>query len=166
MLKLAVDGDGLFDICQIELGRTGPSYTLDTLDALRGQMGASARLHWVIGADMLEDLPRWHRAGEVLKQARILIAARPPWQERIDGVLSGLVGAFGEETVRRLRESVVPTPLIDISSTDIRRRVRAGASISDLVPDPVRRYIEQHGLYRQGNPVPAANHCRHPHGDS
>ena len=154
MLKLAIVGDSLFDICEIELSRTGPSYTLDTLGELRRQFGTDVELNWVIGADMIEDLPRWHRVGDC-PPGRIIIAARPPcfapakpWQGRLEELLAGLVPVFGEQVVNRLRQSALATPLIDISSTMIRRRVAEGRSIRYLVPEAVENYIIKHKLYK------------------
>jgi len=147
MLGLAISGETVFDVSDIELTRTGPSYTLDTLRALRRRHGADTKLRWVIGADMLEDLPRWHRAGEVLAESDIIIAVRPPWDQRLDEVFSRLGKEFTPVQIERLRESVVSTPLIDISSTEIRRRVRQGRSIRYLLPEPVADYIAEHGLY-------------------
>ena len=148
MLRLAISGEAVFDVSDIELTRTGPSYTLDTLRALRRRHGVDTKLHWVIGADMLEDLPRWHRADEVLAEAKIVIAVRPAWDQRLDEIFSRLAKEFAPAQVEPLRESVVSTPLIDISSTEIRRRVRQGRSIRYLLPEPVADYIAEHGLYR------------------
>jgi nicotinate-nucleotide adenylyltransferase len=148
MLERAVAGEDLFEISDVELARPGPSYTFETLTELRRRRGPETRLVWVIGADMLSDLPAWRRAAEVLDQAEVLVAARPPWQERIEQILGGLKGELEERQIERLRAGVVATPLIDISSTDIRRRVRQGRSIRFLVPDAVREYILEHALYR------------------
>ena len=147
MLRLAIEGESLFDISEVELRRTGPSYTLDTLAAIRQERGDDARLHWVIGADMLADLHNWHRAAEVVDMANIITAVRPPWDGRLTLILTRLERRFGPEVVARLRKAVVLTPLVDISSTVIRQRVATGRSIRYLVPDAVRAYIEQHGLY-------------------
>ena len=149
MLRLATAGDDLFDICRVELDRSGPSYTVETLAALREARGRGAAMHWVIGTDMLADLPSWHRAEEVMKTANILVAARSPWQDRLEGIFEQLGGSFPEEQVRRLREGLVATPQIDISSSDIRRRLAEGRSIRFLVPEAVADYIHRHGLYRQ-----------------
>ena len=148
MLRLAIEGDPLLDICDLELGRTGLSYTYDTLKAVRAARGPGARLHWIIGADMLDGLHTWHRAGEVLNLARVVVAARPPWNERIDEILAGLRGRLGANHVESLRRGLVTTPLIDISSTDIRRRAAEGRPIRYLVPETVRAYIETKGIYR------------------
>jgi nicotinate-nucleotide adenylyltransferase len=148
MLRLAVAGDPLFDISEIELHRPGPSYTVQTLRALRAEHGPKTRLHWVIGADMLEDLASWREAPQVLAMAELAIASRPPWDRRCDEILDALAAGFGAENADKLRRAVVPTPLVDISSTDIRQRVRRGLSVRYLVPEAVRRYIEEHGLYQ------------------
>ena len=143
MLEIAVAGEGVFNISQAELRREGPSYTYDTLEAFAGQ----GELHWLVGADMLADLPNWRRAREVLELARIVVAVRPPWHRRLDEMLAELRGHFPSEVVASLGESVVETPVIDISSTAIRNRVARGLSVRYLVPDAVRDYIERHGLY-------------------
>jgi len=150
MLELAIEGEGVFDVCDIELSRSGPSYTLDTLCQLRRRHGGEAALHWVIGADMLADLPTWYRATEVLEAARIVIAARPPWHRKLEEIFAGLAGSLPPEQVERLRASVVQTPLVDISSTEIRRRVGQGRSIRYLLPEAVREYIGRRGLYAGG----------------
>ncbi len=148
MLELAVGGDPVFDISRVDLDRTGPSYTFDTLTALRREHGADVELRWIIGADMLEGLSAWRRAGEVLGMVQIIVAARPPWWERIPAILADLRGQFDPEQVRRVEESMASTPLIDIASSTVRRRVAEGRSVRYLVPESVRSYIEEHGLYR------------------
>jgi nicotinate-nucleotide adenylyltransferase len=147
MLRLATEGDALFEICDVELRREGASYTFDTLQAFRRRVGEDAELHLVVGADMLADLPNWHRSTEVVDLARLVVVARSPWHERMDEVLAALGGRFSPGVVDRLAAGVLETPLIDVSSTEIRRRVATGLPIRYLVPEPVRQYIEQRGLY-------------------
>lgn len=147
MLRLAVAGEEVFDICELELHRTGPSYTFETLGALQRQQGGEPTMHWVIGADMLADLPNWHRVKDVLAMARIVVATRPPWHQRLEELFAALSGVFSDRQVALLRQSVVRTPLIDISSSDIRSRVAAGRSIRHLVPETVRTYLFRHRLY-------------------
>lgn len=148
MLRLATAGEEAFDICDIELSRRGPSYTFDTLGELRRRHGPGVRLRWVIGADMLEDLPKWHRVGEVLEMCEMIVAVRPPWDRRLDELFSSLESRLGIERVNSLRRCVLSTPLVAISSTDIRRRITQGLSIRYLVPDAVRQYIVDSELYR------------------
>jgi nicotinate-nucleotide adenylyltransferase len=147
MLRLAVEGQSLFEVSDVEIVRAGPSYTLDTLHEFRLRH-AQARLAWIVGADMLADLPKWHRAKELVEQFELVIAARPDSGQTLDAALANMEQAFGQEHAGRLRQSVVRTPLIEISSTDIRDRIAQGKSIAYLVPASVNRYIDEHGLYR------------------
>lgn len=153
MLQLAVAGSDVLDVWDWELSQAGPSYTVRTLAELRRVHGRRARLSWVVGADMLEDLSTWHRVGELFELADLVVALRPPWDERIDEMLSSLAGRLGEQIVARLREAVLTTPLIDISSGDIRRRVSGGLDIRYLVPECVREYVREHELYGVGRPA-------------
>ena len=148
MLQLAVKDDPLFDICRLELSRAGPSYTFDTLTALRAQYGPEAELNWVIGADMLEDLGAWHRAEELLALARVIVAYRPPWQERIPQLLDGLKDSLPSECIEALKGNLVATPLIDVSSCQIRQRVSDGLTVRYLTPASVSAYIARRHLYR------------------
>ncbi len=152
MVRLAVAGSEMFDVSDIELRRDGPSYTFDTLTSLRRQYGHDADLHWIIGADMLEDLPTWRHAEEVIEMARIITAARPPYSERIPAVLKGLRDRFTKEQASRLADGVISIPLIDISSTNIRLRLAAetAKSVKYLTPDAIINYIHKRGLYKAG----------------
>ena len=147
MLKLAVEGQGIFDVSDVEIARSGPSYTIDTLHELHLRH-AQARPAWVIGADMLADLPKWRRAKELVEQFDLVIAPRPMDGVKLETALENVERFFGPEHAQRLRQSVVRTPLIEISSTDIRRRIARGKSIAYLVPAAVNRYIIEHDLYR------------------
>ena len=150
MLRLAIEGEELFDVSDAEIRRQGPSYTIDTIAALRRQAGPDAQLHLIVGADMLADLPTWYRVDELVRMVRIVVAARPPWQQRMGEILAGLGERFPAEFVAQTAASVLPTPLLDISSTDVRRRVAEGRSIRYLVPEAVRQYILEHGIYGGG----------------
>lgn len=147
MVRLAVEGEGLFEVSDVELRRPQPSYTFDTLMAYRQEHGLEVELCWVIGADMLADLPTWRRADEVVDMARIITASRPPYSRRVQSILEKLRLRFSPEQVARLAGGLVETPLIDITSTQVRWRAREGKAISFLTPAPVWRYIEEHGLY-------------------
>lgn len=147
MLQLAIRDDPQFEICRLEIARPGPSYTFDTLQALIGEHGPDCELSWIIGLDMLEELHKWHCAEEVVDLAQIVVAARPPWQQQAARLLKRLAKHFGADQIDGIRQSFVSTPLLDISSSDIRQRVGDGLSIRYLVPDNVRCYIEDQGLY-------------------
>ena len=145
MVKLAIHDEPPFEFSDFDMTREGPSYTIDTVAHFRDVLGPDVELHWIIGADSLAELSAWHRAGELIHACRIITAARRgsdeiEWQ-RVGTLLT-------DEQITHLKAGILQTPVIDISSTDIRDRVRCGRSIRYLVPDPVREYIEQHGLYR------------------
>ena len=129
--------DPFFEVEDLELNREGPSYTIDTVQALK-QRGWQ-EIAWLIGADMVPFLPTWHRPTELLREVTLLIAQRPG--HVIDWAALPL--AF-----QSLQANVVRAPLLEISASEIRQRVREGKSIRYLVPDEVDRYIYEHRLYR------------------
>lgn len=137
MCELAVAGDPFFAVDALELVRTSLSYTLDTVRQLRA--AGVAEVHWLIGADMLQILPQWHQAEQLLREVCFWIMARPGWS--IDTL--DLPPAFAS-----LRQRLLPAPLIQISATDIRHRVREGKPIDYLVPPAVAAFIRDQGLYR------------------
>jgi nicotinate-nucleotide adenylyltransferase len=142
MLWLAVADNPAFDISTLEIDRGGPTFTVETLAALRAKMAAPADLIFLLGDDALLDMPHWRDPAGILRLARLGVAARPGGPpidfDALERLLPGVTA----------RVEVVPMPLIDISSTDIRRRVREGRSVRYLLPRPVQDYIAEHGLYR------------------
>jgi nicotinate-nucleotide adenylyltransferase len=138
MCRLAAEGESLFEVSDLEVTRSGPSYTIDTVRTLRRQ--GWDRVTWLIGADMVSILPKWHEPLELLREAELLVMARPGWSFDWEAL---------PEPYRVLKERVVEAPLIDVSATTIRRRVAAGQSIRYFTPDAVCGYIAARGLYRQ-----------------
>lgn len=137
MCRLATSPDPLFETSDIEISRAGTSYTIDTVRELKRR--GCGPVHWLIGADMLLYLPKWHQPLELLKEVNFLVMARPGWEidwERLP------------PEFRSLQANVVQAPLIDISSSDIRRRVANGQSIRYLTAAAVREYICERSLYR------------------
>ena len=137
MCRLAVAGDPFFDVSDVELTRDGPSYTVDTAAELRRR--GWDHVAWLIGADMVPILPKWHRPMDLLREVELVVMARPGWTFDWDAL---------PEPYRPLRQQVVEAPLMDLSATMLRRRVAAGRSIRFLTPDAVCEYVESHGLYR------------------
>ncbi len=144
MAKLAVAGDGLLEVSDVEMHRSGPSYTIDTVAEFRRHLGSGVELIWIIGADSLPELPTWHRIAELVKQVRIVTATRPGWKPP---AMDSLTAAVGPDAAKSLLEDCIETPAIDISSTDIRARVAAGRSVRYLTPPEVASYIVQHRLF-------------------
>ncbi|MDE2453559.1 MAG: nicotinate-nucleotide adenylyltransferase [Burkholderiales bacterium] len=135
MVRLAIAGEARFVLDRIEIERPGPSYMADTVEQLQAER-PGAEWFLVIGADQYAGLPTWHRWQDLLVRVTLAVAARPGPQPVID-----------PRVLASARRSV-PLPPLDISSTDLRRRLAAGADISTLVPPEVARYIDQHRLYR------------------
>jgi nicotinate-nucleotide adenylyltransferase len=124
MVELAVEGNPRLVADRTELDRDGPSYTVDTLRAFRAEQ-SGAELVLLLGADAAGELPQWHQAETIRELARVEVFAR--------------AGEGGAHSV----------PRVDISSTEIRARVRDGRSIRYWVPDAVADYIAAHRLYRE-----------------
>jgi len=148
MLQLAVEGDDRFEIDELELHREGKSYTIDTVFALRERFDEDVKLHWLIGADMLADLAKWYRATDLVEMMDFVIALRPPWDERMDAIFESLAETFSDGTMAMLRGNVIETPLVDISSTQVREAARSGEPIDALVSGAVAEYITSHRLYQ------------------
>ena len=142
MVRLAIAGEPRFELDRIEVVRSGPSYTLDTVKALAV---AHPNTEWVliVGADQYASLHTWVDWRELLSRVTLAVANRP-----------GALPAVHPE-VLGFPHRAVPLPMLDISSTDVRQRVQQGADISALVPPGVARYIETHRLY--GGPAPAGS---------
>ena len=138
MTRAAVEGNALFGVDGQEIGRSGPSFTLDTVRALKQQ--GMERVNWLIGADLLPQLLTWHEPEALLEEADFWVIQRPGCEINWDSLSPAL---------RALRKRLLVAPLVDISGTDIRRRVGRGQSIDFLTPPAVIAYIEQHKLYAQ-----------------
>lgn len=144
MLDLALSGSAADQINTIDIERSGPSYTADTLEIL-AECLAPARLFFLMGEDSLRDLPTWHDPERLLQAAELAVAARP-------GVDADLASIARQIPSVQSRIHLVPTKEIAISSSEIRRRVGEHQSIHELVPPPVEAYIRDYGLYTQPAP--------------
>lgn len=135
MVALAIEGEPRFTLSRIEVDRQGPSFTLDTVRELAA---AEPDAEWVllIGGDQYAGLHTWHDWPELLARVSLAVANRPG------------VRLAPDPAVQQHPHRVVPLPMLDVSSTDIRHRLKTGADISQLVPSQVARYIETHRLYR------------------
>ncbi|HEV2249912.1 MAG TPA: nicotinate-nucleotide adenylyltransferase [Candidatus Limnocylindria bacterium] len=128
MLELAVAGEPRFAVSRVELDRSGPSYTVETLEQLAG----GDELFLILGSDASAALPRWKDAPRIAKLATIVVAERPGAPERMGGAPIVTFDA----------------PRLDISSRELRARAARGLSLRYLVPEPAWRHIEARGLYR------------------
>ena len=141
LCRRAVAGEVRFQVSDLELRRDGPSYTVDTLQELHAH-APQDELVLILGGDIAAGLPDWHRPEEVLSLATVAVAKRRGTSRgRVERALASLPGGD--------RAEFFTMPRIGISSTMVRRRARAGRPIRYLVTDPVREYIDTHGLYRE-----------------
>jgi nicotinate-nucleotide adenylyltransferase len=139
MLLLAIEDDERFEMTTVDLERNGPHYSADTLELL-AERYPDADLYFLMGSDSYRDLPTWHEPMRLFEHASLLVGRRPN-------------SAYDEAALWRalppaqMRTEFVNIPLIEISSTEVRRRVSEGLPIDYLVPSAVQRYIEENGLY-------------------
>ncbi len=145
MLELAIASNPHFTISLVDLERTGPSYTAETLQLLNEQWGADTAIYFVIGWDSLEYLLTWHDPAGILEQLAYLVAVHRPGHTEVPGYLEALEARLPGIKQRLL---TVPAPQLDISATDLRQRVAEGRPIKYQTPEAVEQYIVQHSLYR------------------
>ena len=141
MLRLAIADKPHFKLSTIEIERAGPSYSVDTIAELRAQLGSEDELFFILGWDSLAELLQWREPARIIKMCYLVAAPRPgyprPKLKTLEASISGL----------SQRVMLMEKPEIDISASAIRDRVARGLSIRHLVPEPVNRYIKEHGLY-------------------
>jgi nicotinate-nucleotide adenylyltransferase len=145
MLKLAIGGHESFAVYSGEIDRGGVSYTVDTLQKLYSE-DPRRELFLLMGADSLADLPNWREPERICELAIPVVASRAGVPDQDDTVLDRLMSG---ERLAAARQCRVETPVIELSATEIRRRVGAGQSIRFRTPRAVEKYIETHGLYRR-----------------
>ena len=141
MTELATEPYHYFEVTDIELQRSGVSYTYDTVMELEARY-PEYELYFIIGADAVPMLNTWHRIRELLAEVTFIAADRPGYGQTIDKVCE----FFGEPAKNKI--ILLDTPEVDISSTGIRERVRRGLSIKGLVPESVEKYILEEHLYQ------------------
>jgi len=145
MTGLAIEQNDRFELSDYELRKARPSYTLETVRHFKGEYADETSIYWLIGADALDDLPHWYRVGELLDECNLAAMFRggcePPDFSRFEPL-------WGRERVENLERNIIRTPLVDISSTEIRRRLAGGGDVTGMVCPAVADYIYERGLYR------------------
>jgi nicotinate-nucleotide adenylyltransferase len=139
MVRLAIADHSGFRLSLVDVERPAPHYSVTAIELLESQ---HPQHDWcfIMGADSLEDLPHWHRPQRLIELATLAVAGRPgarPDTTELDHDIPGLCA----------RMRWVNAPLVDISSTELRRLAREGASLRYLVPQPVEAYVVEHALY-------------------
>ena len=153
MLALAIKGEEGLGIDRSELDRPGPSYMVDTLTALRPEAGEHP-LVLVVGQDAANGLDQWHRWTELLHLAHLVVVTRPGEQPRYAGTLAQVLDEARVADPQALQRAPagytldLPIAENDISSTELRARLRAGEDVSAWLSEGVRAHIRRRGLYR------------------
>ncbi len=142
MVQRAVASNPWFKASDIEVRRPGPTYTVDTLVELRQSLGCDVDLYVILGLDALKEMHRWREPGRIFEMATVVGISRPGTPNFDPGVLDGISPGVSAKVV------LINGVRIDISGTELRRRVAQGRSIRYWVPDAVEAYIHEHGLYR------------------
>lgn len=156
LVRLAAEGEPLLRVDDRELARTTPSWTIDTLESLRAELGVHDQLFLLLGWDAFCGLPSWQRWTELLQHCHLLVLQRPGADTEAPEALRDLLAARSVNEPAALCGPagqiafVWQTPLA-VSATDIRRRLATGRSVRFLLPDAVLHYIDAHGLYRAPN---------------
>ena len=143
MTRLAVAGKENYFVSDREVVKTGVSYTINTLQELHKE-NPDYDLYFIIGADSLTQLHTWHRIQEMLQLTTFVAAGRPGYRDPLDIALKNLGEAAKEKII------LLETPEYEISSTEIRTRIRQGLSLEGLVPPAVEAYIKEKKLYLKG----------------
>ena len=143
MARLAISGDPLLEISLVEMERSGPSYTVESLEALRERHGSGTRFFLVMAADSLAQIGSWRQPDRLLQLAEWAVGPRPGIPMPAPEALRDRFGAAAE------RIHLLVGPSLEVSGTDVRRRVAAGRSIRYLVPRAVEELIRERGLYRR-----------------
>ncbi|NLX42657.1 MAG: nicotinate-nucleotide adenylyltransferase, partial [Chloroflexi bacterium] len=144
MVCAAIASNPGFTVSRIDLDRPAPSYTVDTLRLLRNQLGDQHSYYFVLGADSMVTMAKWRQPDAIAQLARLAVVSRPgyaPDMEQLEAAIPGVGGVI----------DLLDGLLLDISSTEIRRRLQHGLSIRYLVPDSVIEIISTSGPDRMGH---------------
>ena len=133
MVEAALQDEPAMEVSRLELDREGPSYTIDTLRALRAQY-PKARFYLILGSDSMRDLPKWRAPEAILREAEVLVARRPGVDDTVPPQLAGHC-------------QFLPLEAMPVSSTAIREQLAQGAALESLLPEAVAQLIRKRGLY-------------------
>jgi nicotinate-nucleotide adenylyltransferase len=144
MIELAIEGNSRFEFSNYELKKTGPSYTLETVRYFRQQLGSSVSIYWLMGADAIADLPQWYGVIELIDECNLAVMHRagfPPPD------FSKYISLWGDTRVKKMQQNVIATPLVETSSTEVRKRLASGREVGGMISPKVLQFIRERRLY-------------------
>ena len=139
----AVMDNPKFTISDVEFKREGPSYTVDTIKYFRAQYGEDKEYYFIAGTDTIQDLPNWKYIDELLGLCHFIGAVRPDGSAAIEKIIE-YFGDLGRDRIHLLE-----VPLMQLSATDLRQRLRTKRSVRYMIPKAVVQYIAQHDIYKK-----------------
>lgn len=156
MIRRAIDAAAGWEVSELELHRTGPSYTVDTLSAFHDQGLLPSQLFFITGADAFAEITTWYRYADVLDGAHFVVVTRPGFsmerlRDRVPGLADRLCDTADLADSPTTRILLVEAETPDVSSTAIRKRAATGAPLDDCVPAAVAAYISRNHLYSPGH---------------
>jgi len=144
MINLAIAGYENFEVRDFELNGPEPSYTIDTIRHFKEKLG-DMDVYWLAGADNLDELSQWYKIDELLDECNLSLMFRAGCESPSFEKFADL---WGQEQIDKLSQNIIETPLIDISSTEVRKRLAGGEDVSGMLCASVIDYIERKKLYR------------------
>jgi len=145
MIALAIAGNKHFELSDYELKKPEPSYTLQTVKQFQADYGSETEIYWLIGADSIDDLPHWYKITELIDECNLSVMYRAGFEPP---AFSKFMSLWGRQRIAKLQRNVIKTPLIDISSTEIRNRLAAGRDVTNMLHPAVADYIRKYVLYQ------------------
>jgi len=142
MVRLGISSNPDFELSRVDVDRSGPSYTVDTISILQEQWGQGTEMFFILGIDSLVEVPTWHQPERLIQLCHLVAVARPGFEVDMRQLEDSVPGISS-------RVEIIGMPEVDISSSDLQRRVREGLPIRYQVPEEVERYIREHRLYQR-----------------
>lgn len=138
MTRLAIRGNPGFGISRYEIEKPSPSYAIQTIQHFLERYGQKTRIYFILGSDSIMEILSWYRGEELLELCRFAVVVRPGFH---GADLRAQLKGYLKEKEKNV--TIIEAPVMAVSSTEIRERIRNGQSIRYLAPEPVRRYINQ-----------------------
>jgi nicotinate-nucleotide adenylyltransferase len=143
MVEAAIEDEPLFEVCDCEFNRKGFSYSVDTAIWIKEDLCRKMKeVYWMIGADNVQEIPKWYRAEEFVKEVIFAVANRKTDGEKFQGTLHQHL------IMERMHVEYVDTPVIEISSSMVRDRIKQDKSVKYLIPESVEDIIDKYNLYK------------------